>query len=150
MIISDHNVRTYGDDLVPIDMFQIMGMIVGGGVEAQRVNKNASQPDVLATALDLVGLDLEYPILGKSIFEDPDKEALLMQFHDMYALRNGNEVAIVQPNKEALTFTFTDGNLHPSAHNISLEQDAVSFVHVLNDMYQNRSFSSKEKTKQLP
>ncbi|MBE0498799.1 MAG: sulfatase-like hydrolase/transferase [Campylobacterales bacterium] len=150
MIISDHNVRTYGDDLVPIDMFQIMGMIVGGGVKAQRVNKNASQPDVLATALDLIGIDLEYPILGKSIFEDPNKEALLMQFHDMYALRNGNEVAIVQPNKEALTFTFTDGNMHPSAHNRSLEQDAVSFVHVLNDMYQNRLFSSKEETKKLP
>lgn len=145
MIISDHNVRTYGDDLVPINMFQIMGMILGGGIEAQRVKKFASQPDVLATALDLVGLDLDYPIMGKSIYEDPEKEMLLMQFHDMYALRNGNEIAVVQPNKEPVTFTLKDGNLQQSAHNKSLEQDTVSFVHVLNDIYQNRLYRSKTK-----
>lgn len=140
MVIADHNVRTYGDDLVPVNMYHIMGMILGGGVEPQRVQKLSSQPDVLATALDAVGMDLSYPILGKSIFEDAEKDAVLMQFHDMYALRNGDEVAIIQPNKTPLTFKMAGEHLQLSEHNSTLEQDAVAFVHVLNDIYQKRLF----------
>lgn len=145
MIISDHNVRTYGDDLIPVNMYQIMGMILGGGVEPQRVKQLATQPDVLATALDLVGLDLEYPILGRSIFENPENEMVLMQFHDMYGLRNGNKVTIIQPNTKASTFTYSDGHLHPSEHDESLEKDTIAFVHVLNDIYQKRLYSQKNK-----
>ena len=145
MIISDHNVRTYGDDLVPVDMYHIMGMLLGGGITPQHVSKLSSQPDVLATALDTIGLDLVYPILGKSVFEDPDKAMALMQFHDMYALRNGSTVAIVQPNKKPLTFSFDGEHLHDSEHNQTLEQDTVAFVHVLNDLYQNRLYRQAEK-----
>ncbi len=144
MIISDHNVRTYGDDLIPVNMYQIMGMILGGGVEPQRVQKMATQPDVLATALDLVGLDLEYPILGRSIFDNSDKDMVLMQFHDMYGLRNGNQVAIIQPNTKAVTFTYSESHLHPSEHNTTLEKDAAAFVHVLNDLYQKRLYRPKK------
>lgn len=145
MIISDHNVRTYGDDLVPVNMYHIMGMILGGGIEPQRVKQLSTQPDVLATALDLVGLDLSYPILGKSIFEDAEKEMALMQFFDMYALRNGSQVAIVRPDKSPLTFSYADEHLHPAEHNQTLEQDATAFVHVLNDIYQNRLFNLNKK-----
>ncbi|MDA3946837.1 MAG: sulfatase-like hydrolase/transferase [Helicobacteraceae bacterium] len=145
MIISDHNVRTYGDDMVPVNMYRIMGMILGGGIEPKRVKSLATQPDVLATALDAVGLDLSYPILGKSIFEDAGKEMVLMQFFNMYALRNGNNVAIVRPNKEALTFTYSGEHLHPAEHNQTLELDTAAFIHVLNDIYQNRLFSAKKQ-----
>ena len=84
LIAADHNIRTYGDDLVPINMYHIPGFILGGGVKAQRVKKLTTQPDLLATALDLAGIDVSYPILGKSLFEDSKKETVLMQFHDMY------------------------------------------------------------------
>lgn len=137
LIAADHNVRTYGDDLVPINMYHIPGFILGGGVKAQRVKKLTTQPDLLATALDLAGIDVSYPILGKSLFEDSKKETVLMQFHDIYALRNKNEVAIIQPEKEALTFKYVNGHLQLTKHNKSLERDALAFVHVLNDMYQN-------------
>ena len=140
MVISDHNVRTYGDDLVPVNMYHIMGMILGGGVKPQHISKLSTQPDVLATALDTIGLDLSYPILGKSVFEDPDKKMVLMQFHDMYALRNADKVAVVRPDKGGLTFTYKNEHLHSSDHNKSLERDTAAFVHVLNDMYQNHLY----------
>ena len=141
MILSDHNVRTFGNDLVPVSMYHIMGMILGGGITPQHVTRLATQPDVLATALDALGLDLEYPILGTSIFEDPNKDTILMQFHDMYALRKGNSVAVIQPGVNAQTFTFENQLLHPTAHNKALEKDATAFVHVLNDMYENQRFN---------
>jgi len=120
-------------------------MILGGGITPQHIAKLSSQPDVLATALDTIGIDLAYPILGKSIFEDSEKAMVLMQFHDMYALRNGNIVAIVQPNKTPLTFSYDGEHLHNSEHNKTLEQDTVAFVHVLNDLYQNRLYKQANK-----
>ena len=68
-----------------------------------------------------------------------------MQFFDMYALRNGNQVAVVRPNKEALTFSYSGEHLHPAEHNRTLEQDTAAFIHVLNDIYQNRLFASQQK-----
>jgi phosphoglycerol transferase MdoB-like AlkP superfamily enzyme len=143
MILSDHNVRTYGDDLVPVPKYRIMGMILGGGITPQRVAKRSTQPDVLATALDAVGLDLTYPILGKSIYEDPEKEVVLMQFHDMYALRNGNRLAVIQPRTEALTFELSEADhLTPAPHDRELEKDTVAFIHVINDLYEEKLYSA--------
>jgi phosphoglycerol transferase MdoB-like AlkP superfamily enzyme len=99
VIIADHNIRVYGDDVVPVNMFHIPALILGGGIEPYRYDKLTTQPDVLATALDLMGLDLTYPIMGNSIFEKEKPEVSLMQFNDFYALREGNEFAVLRPNK---------------------------------------------------
>jgi phosphoglycerol transferase MdoB-like AlkP superfamily enzyme len=143
MIIADHNVRTYGDDLVPVNMYHIPGFILGGGVTPERIDKLSTQPDALATALDLMGLELSYPVLGKSVYEDGEKEMALMQFHDMYALRNGDKVAVIQPDTAAVTFDLVDHHLQAADHDSELEKDAAAFVHVINDLYQKRLYKVK-------
>jgi phosphoglycerol transferase MdoB-like AlkP superfamily enzyme len=140
VIASDHNVRVYGKDMVPVDMFHIPGLILGEGVKPLVYDKIATQPDILATALDLVGLDLNYPIMGHSIFSDEKRNISLMQFHNSYALREGNSVAVIRPGKKALTFEYKSKHLHPSQHNIELEKDALGFVIVLNNLYENKLY----------
>lgn len=54
-------------------MFQIPALILGEDVEPLKYNKLSTQPDVLATALDLIGIDFSYPIMGHSIFSDDKK-----------------------------------------------------------------------------
>ncbi len=73
VVIPDHNVRVYGDQIVPIDMFQIPAVIISDNIPPQIFSRLTSQSDVLATALDLIGIDLSYPILGNSIFKDNKK-----------------------------------------------------------------------------
>lgn len=58
VVIADHNVRVYGDQIVPIDMFQIPAVIVSSDIPHQIFTNLTSQSDVLATALDLIGIDL--------------------------------------------------------------------------------------------
>lgn len=140
VIVADHNVRVYGDDLVPVNMFRVPAVIVGGGIEPERIESLQTQPDVLATALDLLGLDLRYPILGKSVFEDREKDIALMKFHDSFALRHGETVAVVQPRAQPQTFTYENERLIERAHDPELEKDALAFVIVLDDLYQNRLF----------
>jgi len=141
VIASDHNVRVYGDDLLPFNLFRIPGLILGEGVKPKEVNRLTMQPDVLATALDLIGIDdLHYPILGKSIYEDHKKDISLMQFHQMYGLRVGDEIAIIQPKETPVTMKIKDGHLVEAPHNIELEKDVLAFVIGLNELYQKQLF----------
>ena len=141
VIASDHNVRVYGDDLLPYNMFRIMGLILGDGVEAKRVDRLTMQPDILATALDLIGIDnLHYPILGKSIYENHKKDISLMQFHQMYGLRVGDEIAIIQPKEKPVTMKIEAGHLVAAPHNTELEKDVLAFVIGTNVLYQKRLF----------
>jgi phosphoglycerol transferase MdoB-like AlkP superfamily enzyme len=140
VVIADHNIRVYGDDVVPVNMFHIPALIIGKGVEVKEYNSLASQPDVLATAIDYLGKDLEYPILGHSIFSNDKKDINLMQFNETYALRVGKEVAVVQPNQPTQTFEYRDEHLVTIEHNLELEKDALAFVLGLNFLYDKQKF----------
>jgi len=140
VIVADHNVRVYGDDMVPVNMFHIPGLILGGGVKPKSYDKIATQPDVLATALDLIGLDLKYPIMGHSIFSDKKQNLSLMQFNDYYALRVDNKVAILRPNKKPVTFIYKDKHLFPTKHDSELEKDVLAFIVTLNYLYNKQLY----------
>ena len=140
VIVSDHNVRVYGKDMVPVDMFQVPGLILGGGIEHLSYDKIATQPDILATALDLIGVDLKHPIMGKSIFSDEKQEMALMQFHTAYALRVKDKIAIIRPNKNALTFRYENKHLVAIESDKELEKDALAFVVALDYLYNEKLY----------
>ena len=105
------------------------------------IDQLVTQPDAIATALDLVGADFSYPILGNSVFSDKKSEISLMQFHDIYGLRRKNEVAVLQPGKPATTYSITDDDhLVLSKHNIELEKDALAFIITLDLLYNQQLF----------
>ena len=141
VILADHNVRTYGDDIVPVNMFHIPGFVIGGGIEPQIYEGIVTQPDVLATALDLIGIDLNYPVMGKSIFSDAKKDFSLMQFYSSYALKVKNKVAVISPNKKPTTFNYRDNHLIEAKEDIELQKDLLSFIFVLDHLYQKRLYN---------
>ncbi|WP_066165920.1 LTA synthase family protein [Aliarcobacter cryaerophilus] len=140
VIVADHNVRVYGNEIVPIDMFQIPAVIISSDEKPIVVSSLSSQPDVLATALDLIGIDLSYPILGNSIFKDNKQNINLMLFDENYAYRKNDNVAVLVPNMPAKTYLYKDKKLIEIAHNEELEKEALALIYVLDDMYQNRSY----------
>jgi phosphoglycerol transferase MdoB-like AlkP superfamily enzyme len=141
VIASDHNVRVYGDDLLPFNMFRIMGLILGKDIKAKSLDRLTMQPDLLATALDLIGIDqLRYPILGHSIYENHKKDISLMKFHQMYGLRVKDEIAIIQPEEKPITMKIKQGHLLETAHNQVLEKDALAFIIGVNGLYQEKLF----------
>ncbi|SMN13425.1 Phosphoglycerol transferase I [Bathymodiolus heckerae thiotrophic gill symbiont] len=139
VIVANHDVRVYGDDLVPVNHFHIPALILGQNVPITTYDKISTQPDILATVLDLMGIKgLHYPIHGHSIFSDKKQNIALMQFNDSYALRQDNKVAIIRPNKEPLTFFYQNEKLNATTHDKQLEQDALAFVITLNHLYSNK------------
>jgi phosphoglycerol transferase MdoB-like AlkP superfamily enzyme len=140
VVVADHNIRVYGDDIVPIDMFHIPALIIGDGVTPQVYPKQSSQPDILATALDYLGKKFKYPILGNSIFSDNKKDINLMQFNENYALRVGDKVAVIEPNKKAQTFIYKDKKLILTEDNIELQKDLLAFILALDYVYREQKF----------
>lgn len=142
VIVADHNVRVYGDDMIPVNMFHIPAIILGGGITPKVYNKLSTQPDVLATALDLIGINLKYPILGKSIFDNDKQEISLMQFNTFYGLRAKDKIAIIRPNKKPLTFIYKNEHLVKSSfEDIELEKDCLAFVLTLNYLYNEKLYN---------
>ncbi|WP_419680672.1 LTA synthase family protein [Aliarcobacter butzleri] len=140
VVIADHNVRVYGDEIVPIDMFQIPAVIVSSDIPHQIFTNLTSQSDVLATALDLIGIDLSYPILGNSIFKDNKKNINLMIFDEIYAYRKEDKVAILVPNMPIKTYLYKDKKLIEIENDLVLEKEALALIYVLDDMYKNKSY----------
>ncbi len=140
VVVADHNVRVYGDDIVPVNMFHIPALIICDGIKCQTYDKLTTQPDILATALDLMGKDFKYPILGNSIFSKNKPQISLMQFNDSYALREKDKVAIIRPSKKPLTFKYDKKRLKPIDHDKNLEKDALAFVITLNYLYDKRRY----------
>lgn len=137
LVIADHDARVFGRDLVPIERFKIPGVIIGPHVEPFQDHRLVSQPDATATALDLIGLSLEHPILGRSVFA-AQNDVAFMQYHDAYALMTSNQVAVVLPGNEPKTFDRTESGLQPSAQNLILERDLLAFIHTASYLYENR------------
>ena len=140
VIVADHNIRVRGSDMLPVNLYHIPGMILGGGISPKKVERLTTQPDVLATALDLTGQNLTYPILGRSIFSEQKKDISLMQFNDAFAFRSGDKVAVLRPQKEALTFIYQDKKMLPTEHDKELESNELAFILTMNHLYEKRLY----------
>lgn len=141
MVIADHNIRVYGDDVIPVDMFHIPGMILGGGIRPEKITRLSSQPDALATVLDLMGMEFEYPILGRSVFSDKKSGVTLLQYHDIYGLRYKGEIAVLQPGQPAETYRISEeDHLTLTEHNSELEKDALAFIVTLDLLYREQLY----------
>ncbi len=140
VIVADHNIRVRGSDMLPVNLYHIPAMILGGGIKPRKITRLTTQPDVLATALDLTGQDLEYPIMGHSVFSDKKRDLALMQFNDTYALRIGDKVTVLRPDKEPLTFIYKDNKMIPAKHDVEMEKNTLAFILTLNYLYQKRLY----------
>ncbi|MCB2425470.1 LTA synthase family protein, partial [Methylophaga pinxianii] len=61
LVIADHDLNVYGDALVPIERFQIPGLILGADIKPKRIKTVASQIDMAPTLLSLMGISAETP-----------------------------------------------------------------------------------------
>ncbi|SIQ93085.1 Phosphoglycerol transferase MdoB [Aeromonas sp. RU39B] len=108
LVIADHDSRVGGAELVPIPRFHIPGVIVGDGVPARQDERVVSQIDMAPTLLSLMGISGEYPMLGRDLTQTPANwpGRALMQYDKNFALMEGNQVVILQPQQAAQGFTY--------------------------------------------
>ncbi|NDV67995.1 LTA synthase family protein [Dysgonomonas sp. 25] len=142
VIVADHNTRTYGKNLVPINKFRIPALIIGPGVsKGVRYDKLCSQIDLSPTVLDMLGITVEHPMVGRNLRHLPDSVPgrAIMQFYDINAFRVEDEVVILQPDKEPLQFhVANDTTLTPMALDTTLARDALGHVVAAEYLYKHK------------
>lgn len=132
IIVADHNTRTYGQNLVPVNKFHIPAVIVAPNIEAgSKYSRLASQIDIPPTLLNLMGVEAQIPTPGRELINLPDsvEGRAIMQFHDINAFRVENQVIIMQPNKKPLQFEIiSDTEFIPTQLDEELAKDALAHV----------------------
>ena len=144
LVIADHSDKVYGNDLVPIKHYRIPGLILGGGVKPQVINRISSQIDMLPTLLSMIGVTSEHPAIGIDLTR-PDLADIpgraIMQFNTNQAYMEGENVVVLLKDQPHQRFIYRDERLIPSpVANNALERRALA--HALWTMltYQTRSY----------
>lgn len=122
LVVADHNTRTWGDDLIPVNKFHIPGLLIGPGVPKQRFAPIASQIDLLPTILPLLGIDGVSPLVGRDLLSLPagDPGRAILQFERTNAYMEGERVVVLQPKSAPRSFTYRDGRLQDATDDPAL------------------------------
>ena len=144
VVIADHNTRTYGKNLVPVNKFHIPALIIAPNVEKGITYDNlASQMDIPSTVLALSGITTKTPMVGRNLLKlrKGTKGRTIMLFHETYAFRVDDDIVILNPNAKPLQFKVkSDTELIPVALNEELAKDALAHIVASSNMYKNRVY----------
>lgn len=144
VVIADHNTRTYGKNLVPINKFHIPALIIGPGVSKGTIyDKLSSQIDIPPTLLDMIGMNVTTPMPGRDLLKLPESVTgrSIMQFNGNNAFRVGNQVVILQPFKEPMQFELkNDTTFIPVKLNPELAKDALAHIASASYLYKERKY----------
>ena len=144
VVIADHNTRTYGKNLVPVNKFHIPALIIAPNVDKGITYDNlASQMDIPSTVLALSGITTKSPMPGRNLLKLPKgtKGRTIMLFHETYAFRVEDDIVILNPNAKPLQFKVkSDTELIPVALNEELAKDALAHIVASSNLYKNRVY----------
>ncbi len=145
LVVADHASRVRGAELVPIEGFRIPGLILGGEITPGRVERIASQIDLLPTLLSLIGIDSAHPAIGI----DHTREDLgrfpgraIMQYGPNQAYLRGDEVVILRPDLPERQFRYRDGHLDPVPNDPSFLNHVVALANWPWHAYRERLYRS--------
>ncbi len=150
IVIADHNTRTYGKNLVPINKFHIPALIIGPGVpQGKTYDQLTSQIDIPPTLLSYVGGQFETPMVGRNLNNKVvAKGRAIMQFNDINAFRVENKVIIMQPSLKPLQFEMkNDTTLIPVKLDEEFAKDALAHVITAGNLYKEKEYKLRDLKK---
>ena len=144
IVIADHNTRTYGKNLVPVNKFHIPALIIAPNVKPGTTYDNlASQMDIPSTVLALSGITTNSTMPGRNLMKLPKetKGRTIMLFHETYAFRVADDIIIMNPNAKPLQFKVkSDTELIPATLDEELAKDALAHIIASSNLYKNRAY----------
>jgi phosphoglycerol transferase MdoB-like AlkP superfamily enzyme len=113
LVVSDHNSRVKGANLVPVERFHIPGVILGKSIEPRRVPGISSQIDLMPTLLSLIGVDSEHPGIGYDLtraeyFNGANRAQ--MQFHDVQGWLVPGKLIVLQRSLPIQSYLYEPGS----------------------------------------
>ncbi|KAB2823505.1 LTA synthase family protein [Aliivibrio finisterrensis] len=115
VVVADHDARTWGNQVIPVDHFRIPAIIFGDGIEAQKDNRLVSQLDLAPTLLSLAGISAKTPMIGHDLTREipKEKQRVMMQRDKTFAwMTEDNQVVVFLPEQPTQTYKYDFKNDH--------------------------------------
>ena len=148
LIVADHDNRVYGSNLIPVEKFQIPGLILGGAVTPATISTLSSQIDLAPTLLSMMGVSSCHPLLGRDLTMDNHNPGrALLQFDNYFALMEPDQLTILKPDQTAVLahyhqqqkkLTLSDQPVSPAQY-----QKALAQVQLASYLYRERKYPAK-------
>ncbi|MDH5302024.1 MAG: LTA synthase family protein [Gammaproteobacteria bacterium] len=128
LLVADHPMLVRATELVPVQKYQIVGLLLGPNVPKQRLDTLSSQIDLLPTALSAMGLENHNPMIGRDLLSLPanDPGRAIMQYDNNHAYQVGDQVVIHTPENPAQQFRVVGDQLQPVPLDPELAKDALA------------------------
>jgi phosphoglycerol transferase MdoB-like AlkP superfamily enzyme len=151
LVVADHDARNFGAELVPIKSFHIPGVIIGKDILPKQDARVVSQIDLAPTLLSLMGVESRNPMLGNDLTNKDATERAMMQFDKNFAYMKGQQVAILQPNKEAMYFRYDNQakKLWPDDPNAELGKQALGHALFGSKAYEKKWYRLEDEISDL-
>lgn len=149
LVVADHNARTWGGHLVPVDRFRVPGVVLGADIEPRRVPGIVSQIDLVPTLLSLLGVSGAHPAIGRDLTRAEFREGsgrAVMQFHGLQAFVEGDRAVILQADHEPRAFhLLPSGEFEPlPAEDRKLVYKALAYARFGPWLFENRAYRLPE------
>ncbi len=135
LVIADHDARSGGNALVPVNNFHIPAVIFGAGIAQRLDDRVVSQIDMPKTLLSLAGISAAVPTVGYDLTQSPSAFSgrALLQFYQNFALLQGDgSLMMVLPDGKFASchYDFKEGRIEPAADNEQLQKLALAYAHL--------------------
>ncbi len=114
LVVADHNSRTYGPEVVPVDRFHVPALILGGSIEAAVYQPVASQIDLAPTLLSLIGVSAQHPMIGHDLTRADMQEYVgraIMQYNATQAYMEGDRIIVLRKDLPIMQCLYEDNKL---------------------------------------
>ena len=146
LVVADHDNRVYGSNLIPVEKFQIPGLILGASIPPSRISTLSSQIDLAPTLLSLMGVSACHPMIGRDLINDQTSPGrAFLQFEDYFALMEQGKIIVLKPDQDAVIMKY-DENLkkldlvgEASDHEV---KKALAHVQLPSYLYREGKYSS--------
>ncbi len=99
LVVADHNSRTYGPEVVPVDRFHVPAVILGGSIKKSVYRPIASQIDLGPTLLSLIGVSAQHPMIGHDLTRADMQDYVgraIMQYNATQAYMEGDQLIVLR------------------------------------------------------
>ena len=144
LVVADHDNRVYGNNLIPIEKFQIPALILGSDIKPSRISTLSSQIDLAPTVLSLMGVSTCHPMVGRDFANDSSSPGrAIMQFDDYFALMEPEKITILKPDKTAVIAHYNQRKKELDISTVASEKErikALAHVQLPSYLYRERRY----------
>ncbi len=110
----NHNARVHGAELVPVERFRVLALVLGGSVRPSVFDPVACQVDLGPTLLSLIGISSIHPMIGRDLTR-PELQnrpgRAIMQYNGTQGYLEGDRLIVLRKDMPIVEGVYRNGKI---------------------------------------